>query len=89
MINGEIKKYNITVRNILDMVLDPKNNLNPDMTLSDLFFNSQYFMTMPEACDKFDKLYFELMELIYSDKLTGYRLPSGEFVIPYDAEVKE
>lgn len=89
MINGEIKKYNITIRNILDMVLDPKNNLDPDMTLNDLFFNSQYFMTMTEACIKFDKTYFELVTLIFSDKLKGYRLFNGEFVIPYDAEVKE
>lgn len=89
MINGEIKKYNITIRNILDMVLDPKNNLDPDMTLYELFYNSPYFLSMNDAANKFDTNYMGVMGLIFSDKLTGYRLPDATFIIPYDAEVKE
>ncbi len=82
-------KYDITIKNVLDMVLDPKNNLDPNMPLKDLLYHSPYFLYINGAANKFDTNCAGILDLIYSGKLTAYRLPTGELVIPYDAEVKE
>lgn len=90
----ENRKYNITLEIILlviGLVDNSAGSPNTKISLEDVLYseNSKYFITIEDAAHKFRVSPIDIMTWIHGDILEGYRLPTGQFVVPTYAKPKE
>lgn len=89
----ENRKYNITLSTILRVmgIVDGNPFDFRPITIEDVLYseNSKYFITIEDAANKFRVSPIDIMTWIHGDILKGYRLPTGQFVVPTYAKPKE
>lgn len=89
----ENRKYNITIETVMSVIslVGPSDIQAIKLTLEEVLYseNSKYFMTIERAANKFRVSPIDIMTWIHGDILEGYRLPTGQFVVPTYAKPKE
>lgn len=89
----ENRKYNITIETIMSVIsiVGPSDIQAIKLTLEEILYdeNSKYFMSIERAANKFNASPIDIMTWIHNNILEGYRLPTGQFVVPTYAKPKE